>query len=319
MKIKNAQLVYNLKLNESRQSLFSKIKSRIIQLAFNYVKLSNPMIETKIGKFNLQLPFSHELPFILRRSPYYSTNLARIAKKTNEKYPNLRFIDIGANVGDSVALLRSEAIFPILCVEGDNYFFSILKENASRFTDVYLSKNYVGENNIELNAVSVEIGGTAHLKQNESGSNIISVKKLTSILSDIPLFQQAKMLKIDTDGFDNKIIRGSADFIFKAKPVIFFEYDPFFLAQQHDDGLSIFSTLSELGYSKLLIYENDGEFLLSADLNNNGLLEDINHFYTGRKGLRYCDICAFHREDEDLFAEIRQSEIYFFDRVRSQK
>lgn len=131
------------------------------------------------------------------------------------------------------------------------------------------------------------------------------------------MFQQAKMIKIDTDGFDNKIIRGSVDFVSQSKPVIFFEYDPFFLAQQNEDCLSVFSSLLKLGYSKLLIYKNDGEFLLSTDLSNNILLEDLTHYYTGRKGVNYCDICVFHNEDEDLFYKIRESELHFFAEARS--
>ncbi|WP_186735761.1 FkbM family methyltransferase [Spirosoma utsteinense] len=319
MKLQRAQSLYNMKLNESRQNLLNRVKSRLVQIAFDNVKKSNPLIETNIGKFSLQLPFDHQLPFIIKRSPYYSTNLARIARKVNEKYVDLKFIDIGANVGDSVALLRSEATFPVLCIEGDDYFFSILERNASRFSDVYLAKNYVGEITTEVNAVSVELGGTAHLLQNAANESKISIKKISTILNDYPLFKTSKMLKVDTDGFDNKIIRGSADFLENAKPVIFFEYDPYFLSQQNDDGISIFSTLVGLGYNKLLIYENDGEFLLSADTDNRMLLEDITYFYTGRKGLRYCDICAFHKEDNDIFENVRLDEIKFFSQVRSSK
>ena len=317
MKTQRAQTIYNLRLRESRQSVFSRIQSRLVKMAFDYIKPVNPLIETSIGNYKIQLPFNHELPFILKHFPFYSTNLARIAKLVNDKYPDLKFIDIGANIGDSVALLRTKATFPILCIEGDNYFFSILQTNAAKFPDVHIAKNYVGEINTELKAASVELGGTAHLMQNGNGENFIIVKKLSAILEENPLFQKAKMIKIDTDGFDNKIIRGSVDFISQGKPVIFFEYDPFFLTQQDDDCLSVFSTLLKLGYSKLLLYKNDGEFLLSTDLSNSMLLEDLTHYYTGRKGVQYCDICAFHSEDEDLFYQIRQSELRFFDMARN--
>lgn len=317
MKTQRAQSIYDLRLNESPQGIFSRIKSRLVKMAFDYVKPNNPLIETNIGNYKIQLPFNHELPFILKHFPYYSTNLARIAKLVNGKYPDLKFIDIGANVGDSVALLRTEATFPILCIEGDNYFFSVLKANANKFPNVQLAKNYVGETNTELKAASVELGGTAHLMQNGSGGDIIIVKKLSAILDENPLFLMSKMIKIDTDGFDNKIIRGSVDFISKSKPIIFFEYDPFFLAQQNDDCLSIFSTLSKLGYNKLLVYKNDGEFLLSTDLSNDILLEDLTYYYTGRNGVKYCDLCVFHNEDEDLFYKIRESELRFFAEVRN--
>lgn len=35
-----------------------------------------------------------------------------------QKYPDLSLIDIGTNVGDTVAIVRQDAHYPILCVEG---------------------------------------------------------------------------------------------------------------------------------------------------------------------------------------------------------
>lgn len=312
-----AQFIYNMKLKQSTSSFIDRLKLRLIDVLFDIYKKRNPLIETNIGLFKLQLPFSHQLPFILKSSPHYSTNLARIAKHVCGKYNDLRVIDVGANVGDSVALLRTEAMFSILCIEGDDYFFSILEANMVKFSDVHLAKTYVGESTEELNVASFELGGTAHLGHMESGGIPIQLKKISTILKDNPLFKKAKMLKIDTDGFDNKILRGSVDFLEDSKPIIFFEYDPFFLSQQNEDGLSIFNVIAKFGYRKLLIYENYGEFLVSVDIANSNLLEDINHFYTGRKGLLYCDICAFHEEDNDLFDLIRKSELRFFEKMRS--
>ncbi|MBD2129906.1 hypothetical protein NDI39_22750 [Microcoleus sp. ZQ-A2] len=95
--------------------------------------MSAPLISYKIAGFNLLLPFSHQLPFILKTYPLYSSNLARLAKYVKEKYEHLKFIDIGANIGDSIALLRKEAVFPILCIEGDEQFLSALEKNATFF------------------------------------------------------------------------------------------------------------------------------------------------------------------------------------------
>lgn len=314
---KIAHVIYKMKLNQSSLTLIDRFKLRIIDVFFNLFKKSNPLVKVYVGQYKLQLPFSHRLPFIIKLDPYYSTNLARIGKRVLEKYSDLKLIDIGANVGDSVALLRTESTFPILCIEGDDYFFSILEKNAVIFPNLHLAKNYVGESTAEVNAVSVESEGTAHIGQNEVGDGAIHIEKLSAILEVNPLFKGAKMLKVDTDGFDNKILRGSVDFLENAKPVIFFEYDPFFLSQQGDNGLSIFDTLFSIGYQDLLIYENNGELMLSVNLQNRMLLEDITHFYTGRKGLRYCDMCAFHKEDNDLFNTVRKGEIEFFKKSRS--
>src|SRR3990172_284259 len=137
------------------------------------------------------------------------------------------------------------------------------------------------------------------------------VFKFLSLLKD-KLFSDSKFIKIDTDGFDCSIIRSEIEFIKKHKPVIFFEYDPYFLSNIDDDGVSVFNTLYKAGYSKMIIYENTGEYLLSVELNQEQIIEDIHMFYSSRKGEKYCDICVFHKEDDDIWSLIRGKELEFF-------
>ncbi len=63
------------------------------------------------------------------------------------------------------------------------------------------------------------------------GNNVI-FKKLESIVMEYPQFIHTKMVKIDTDGYDLIILRGGLKYLETSKPVLFFEYDPYFL-QQH--------------------------------------------------------------------------------------
>lgn len=310
-----AQHIYDLKLKYTGTGLLNKLMDRLITPVYDAFE-KKMLVKTKIGLFDIHIPLTHHLPFILKTSPLYSNNLVRIAKLVNEKYSDLKFIDIGANIGDSVALLRSVTDFPILCIEGDDYYYNILEKNIALFKDVQIKKSYIGEFTSEMNVNPVSKNGTAYLHQEGDINKKTLIKNISSILEEHELFSKSKMLKIDTDGYDNKIIRGSFSYLKESKPVIFFEYDPYFLAQQGEDSLSIFKFLHTIGYKKLLIYENRGEFILSADIDNVTLLEDITNFYSGRNGLLYCDICVFHEEDEDLFNTVRLSEIRFFEKIR---
>jgi FkbM family methyltransferase len=314
------QFVYYQVLDASHDTQLNRLKANIFtRLFYKIIKLSDPLISYKIAGFNLLLPFSHQLPFILKTYPLYSSNLARLAKYVKQKYEHLKFIDIGANIGDSIALLRKEAEFPILCIEGDEQFLSVLEKNATLFSEVYIIKAYLGECSNSIRGTTIKQGGTAHLSDNKVGNNIIEVKKLSDVLKDYPSFWQSKMIKVDTDGFDCKILRGAADFLKSAKPIIFFEYDPFFLSQQGDDGTSIFNDLSSYGYKNLLIYDNFGDLMFSTNINNSRLLEELHLYFSGRLGHRYCDICVFHTEDSDLFEIAREREIQFFENIRGIK
>lgn len=309
------QTVYNQVLNASYSNRLSRLKARVFGTLFNRIKKHDPLIKYDFSNVTLLLPFSHQLPFILKNYPYYSSNLARIAKYVKQKYDNLHLIDVGANVGDTAALLRGEVFFPILCIEGDEQFLAALKKNVELFAEVDISASFLGENTATIPATVDKKAGTARLQETTSDA-MLAVKTLPDVLKEHPRFANAKMLKIDTDGFDCKIIRGAIEYVQQTKPVIFFEYDPFFMAQQGDDGLSIFKLLSEAGYQKLIIYDNFGDLLLSCNVDDFDLLHHIHLFFSGRLGRYYCDICAFHGEDCDLFQQTKSLETRFLEEIR---
>ena len=107
--------------------------------------LSDKLISGKIGNFNIFLNNSHALPGYLQQFPHYSANLPRLASKVKEKYQDLIMIDVGANIGDTVALVRSVSDFPIVCIEGDDFYFNILKKNIEQFNNVSAFQFFLGE------------------------------------------------------------------------------------------------------------------------------------------------------------------------------
>jgi len=237
----------------------------------------------------------------------YSANVGRIARHIQIRYPDLTIIDVGANVGDTIAMIRSEVRCPILCIEGDFRFFKILQENAKQFDDVEIINTFLGDRT-ESVGVTVSQGGTAHLEKTLSGDGH-SLVRLDSLLTEANRFWQSKMIKIDTDGYDNKILRGAEHQLADVRPVLFFEYDPYFLAKQDESPLATFSQLHLLGYDRILVYDNFGELFCETTVSSQRQLEALTLYFSGWKGQRYCDICVFHREDDKLFEKIADAEI----------
>ena len=94
--------------------------------------------------------------------------------------------------------------------------------------------------------------------------------------------------------------------------------DSYYFEKYASDGLGLFSNLRDIGYTRALIYENTGKYLLSVNLDDEQLLQDIHQFYSGRKGARYCDISVFHDEDIESCETIRTAEIEFFAQLREK-
>ncbi len=307
-----SQLIMNEILNSNSNNIFGKIKEKILlNMRDRFMKNNHSLIKVELAGRIIQLPFSHNLQINKKFLPLYGENIGRIADYLHEEFKDLKVIDIGANVGDTVYIVKEKVDVPILCIEGDNFYFKILTENISQWENVIAEKVFIGDKAQSTGSYSSSMGSGRIIENKNSESNI-KFEDLPAIIARYPEFKYSKFLKIDTDGFDGRIIKSSIDYLKNAKPIIFFEYDPYLLHQLNDDGLSIFKTLLEIDYDTAIFYDNSGDYLLTSGLNQNNIIEDIHNYYSGRNIERYCDVCVFHRDDKDLALKIRDKELKYF-------
>ncbi|MEI6595458.1 MAG: FkbM family methyltransferase [Bacteroidota bacterium] len=293
-----AQIIFNNLLLASTKH--KSIKHKLLILCRKFLLLFGEVnVEFKYHKYSLQIPFSHDLPLNMKMFPTYNVNLGKITKIVQQKYADLKVIDVGANIGDSVAVMHHEAVVPILCIEGNPKFLKLLEQNAKQFKDIEIEASFVGEKSVKVNPQNNL--GTAFLEESNEG---IMVHTMQEVISKHPKFATAKLLKIDTDGFDNIIIRASKELLSNAKPVIFFEYDPFYLAKQNEKGIDIFDFLEVLNYTSAIVFDNFGFYLTTVSLSNKNLLKDLHHYFN-RNGSIYMDICVVHKDDVDLLERIK--------------
>ncbi len=315
---KIAQAIVDHESSDPPVKFLYQYQARILKKIRKFlIHYNDPLINFNLRNIKIKAHLSHELPFILKNHPYYSSNLGRISSYVKYKYNNLNVIDIGANIGDSVAILREYVDSPILCIEGFQPFLELLVENTTQFRNISIAVSYVGDKTEVLPMQLEGTGGTAHLLSTVNMSYYakscaLPILTLDDLLLTYSDFLDTKLIKIDTDGFDGKIIRGSEGVLQKSKPAIFFEYDPYFLSQQGDDGLSIFRMLQRLGYEGIIIYDNVGKLLLTLPKIDLDRLQEIHTYFSNRNSHLYCDICVFHSEDQDLYDRTRQSELEFF-------
>src|SRR5688572_20032723 len=140
--------------------------------------LGDPRVAYALDGTTLLLPLSHELPVIRRRLPDYSRNIARIAAALAEKHPGMTMVDIGANVGDTVAIVRRLARFPILCIDGDPLYYALLVENTRALGDVQHANVYIGEASTTLHATAGRHGGTGGMTTDPAGAATIQTQSL---------------------------------------------------------------------------------------------------------------------------------------------
>lgn len=267
----------------------------------------------RIGDFDLKLPKGHALPSYLLQFPFYSRNLQRIVSYISERTSStLYIIDVGANVGDSAALImeNSKDVF-ITCIEGDKQYLPFLKANLSSSQNIKIIDQFLSDTNKEKNHQLINSEGTARIIKGDS--NAFKFTTIDQLYEEEPCIASSKLLKIDTDGFDLKIIRGGLKYIADKMPVLFFEYDREFLDANADDGISTLKTLQNIGYTFMLIYDNYGKLLLSLTEKDFHLFSQLDEYIKGKKAaFQYYDICFIHQKDEELFRTIDEKERLFF-------
>jgi len=294
--LRNQQLTFFQTINVTHQ-----VFKILLWLRNNYPEKNKTLVNLKLCNYELTIPFLHNITIYRRMYPLY----------LSEKYFDLTLIDIGANVGDTAAIIKCQNDKPILCIEGSEYYADLLIRNVEQFDGVYVENTFVGPRG-NSDQTFTEFEGTGRILEKNEGHSQLKFDSLDNITQRNPEFKNTKFIKIDTDGYDNKIIRHEFEFINENRPVMYFEYNPKLLEKNEDDGLSIFKLFEEMNYNKLIIYNNYGEYLLMTEVKNDALLQDIHQFYLRFGADKYCDMCVFHIEDDDIAESIRINESIFF-------
>jgi FkbM family methyltransferase len=268
------------------------------------VRLADPLVVFTLGPCKLKLPLSHEFPFYRRAYPSYAINLGRICRHASRKYSDLTVIDVGANIGDSVAVLRSYGSSPILCIEGEPRFFQLLAENTRHLNDLEREQAFVGASGDHIGSIHARAGNAEVRLGSAPGAAKLST--LSEVVARHPRFSRAKLLKLDAEGFDCRIIAAENELLRKNRPVLFFEYYPTCCELTGQPAFPVFAQLAALGYSHLLIYENQGRYSKALEFGQMHALSDLHEFLVKVAG--YCDIVAFHAEDSDLAEDARATE-----------
>ncbi len=277
-----------------------------------------PMKSYRIGPYSLWLPLEHKLDVYQATWQRYDTALGSIAQVVFDKYPATTAIDIGANVGDSAALIRSYADVPVLCVEGNPEFVTYLERNAATIGRLEIAPCFVGSGEAAIGVEQIHShGGTASIQapRDLGAGDTIPLKSLATLLQEYPHFQTVKLLKTDTDGFDFAIIAAAIEVIAQLQPVLYFEYDIAFSNSGVTEGLAVLQKLVDIGYDHFLVYDNFGNYLLSLSGQQRQQWVDLNAYLisnrlkSGTPAVFYLDICAFTEHDRDLFQALRQQEI----------
>jgi FkbM family methyltransferase len=278
-----------------------------------------------VGPFVISLPAGHALPAYRSRWRLYDEPLRLVAEGLRTLRDEISAIDVGANVGDSAALMNAGGRLPVLCIEGDPVYVSYLKRNAAAIgPHIAVEECFVDSREGFANPTQLVRGRgtTSAIRALDVPTAAgVPVRRLEQIIARHPSFDHADLIKLDTDGRDFEILLSHGRYLEQRKPVLFFEYALQFSNIAPDLSIQCVQMLLHIGYLRMIVFDNFGNRLLST-----GSLEtfkDLNLYLlcNARYGtaVYYFDVCAISERDRELDALLLSKTDYLASRAPKQQ
>jgi FkbM family methyltransferase len=252
------------------------------------------------GDYQLLAPEKHASIEFMSRQPYRDLCIGIAAKYVCEKYRNGTIVDIGANIGDTASIIASYTKNKMILVEASDFYFDFLQKNSKQLpNEIELVKAFISDGTHQSGELK-HWGGTAHLDL-ESGHKIplTQTRRLQDITDDDVAF-----IKIDTDGFDIKILKDSLDYLKKSLPAILFE-NQIMNSKQLLRANNIFKDLIQIGYKHFSLWDDAGFYITCTS--SLDLLKDFNRYLCKiwnyeqtTKSISNYDVLCLKPEDADI-------------------
>ena len=296
------------------------IRDFLNRYGYDIVKTGIPYIpKTKgegtvlVGKYPVTMPGTNIQLGNYKIYPDLNAQLRRLAASIYKKYPGMTVIDVGANVGDTIAVLKSAVDVPVIGIEGDETSFNYLQKNTAQFSDVKIIKAFLGEKSEDTKVSMEKTGWNNTIIPDAAGTEQISFKSLDDVIAGSGFDSaEIKLLKVDVEGFDTIVLRGANAIIDKHKPVLFFEYNRENMKAIKEEGLSTVLSFSRYGYNKIAFFDHKGTLVLATEMKNAAEITYLHEYISSPKNLMgYYDICIFHEADTTVAADFLQQEKRF--------
>lgn len=272
---------------------------RILKRIFvAHARTTRKLTRIRFGNVEITAPLDHPSVYWRYSPAGFNQNYVLLIRRILQARTGL-IIDVGANIGDGVALLRGAGIeTPILAIEGTDVWFSLLRSNTQTLSDVALEHVFLGPADQDNHLALRVQNGSAKLIQGESNVATVSLDTLLRNYQD----HRVVLLKTDTDGFDAKVLFGARSLLKEQLPVVFAEVDEGLLRDQGNSSQELLDYLSGCGYSAVVAWDHNGKWLATRPIHQG--IADLIARYPGGPNTPYLDVAAFSETDRNIAASI---------------
>jgi len=211
----------------------------------------------RIHRERVTVNTGYAYPAFSRRWPFYNAPLVELVWQTHATAGRkVTLVDVGAAVGDTALLVMAQcpdAVDRFVCIEPDPEFYGYLTQNLGSRRGVVLVDQMLSDTeNGAPDLVRIH-SGTASAQ----GDSVQPTTTLDQVLLDEP---SVDIIKIDTDGFDGRVLAGSKNTLARHAPSVIFEWHPILIDQTGQDPMLPFRVLEAAGYDQFVWFTKEGKF-----------------------------------------------------------
>ena len=260
-----------------------------------------------VNQFKLNMgKKKHTLSLTQKQNPMYDRFIPFLAGLTVESKGLI--IDVGANVGDSIAGMITETNSDFIAIEPMEFFYKLLQENVKRMGAEYAKritlKKAIVCNHTEKQYELEMKHGTAVMKQGTCiEQNCITLSTLCEEV--ISTGKRVDLIKIDTDGWDAECILSLGKILEVISPYIYFEsqIDNYKEYEQYQKCIQF---LQDMNFNCFFVFDNFGNFLFECSAEQVKNIYDYLWRMQMKKSTRtffYVDILACTQEKSEKCRE----------------
>jgi FkbM family methyltransferase len=271
--------------------------------------LPNRTVRRNVQGVDLYMPWSHVLPDYARLRLSYGQNLVELAGAlAGDGTDELRFVDIGANIGDSTLQVLNRVTGRALCIEGDEYWARYLRMNTGEDHRVTIEEVMLTPTGTESTGPGTRsrFGSTVFVNDGKNGKVTPSLS-VDDLRERNPAFADVRLIKSDTDGYDQVLVPALARAWSQSGPVLFFEFIPT-LAREitGSEPAELWGGLADLGYSRLAVWDNTGDPLGQLDIGDAADAGTVLEPPRPELGYSFWDVAACRTDDAEAVAAFDQ-------------